>query len=181
VNVGHVWAGAPSGLARSRSASRSAAGQSPGRGRRPRGRKRDWRRQPASPTIACTLTGCRTYNPNIRVIRGHRQQCSRGARRRGDEPSFCALIAGVRVSRSVVNSVHTEPRRNSEKGNSFLGELRPRADSRCQQRTPSAARTFPMPSRTSPRLRVPARTLFDGVATTAAAASVHTDHKRWHA
>jgi hypothetical protein len=112
------------------------------------------------------------------VVRGIVNSVRAGARRRGDEPGFCALNAGVRVIRSVVNSVHTEPRRNSEKGNSFLGELRPRADRRCQQRTPSATRPFPMPFRTSPRLRVPARTLFGGVASTAAAASVHTDHKR---
>jgi hypothetical protein len=55
------------------------------------------------------------------VVRGIVNSVRVGERRRGDEPGFCALNSGVRVSRSVVNSVHTEPRRNSEKGNSILG------------------------------------------------------------
>jgi hypothetical protein len=111
------------------------------------------------------------------VIRSIVNTVRAGARGRGDEPRFCALNSDVRVSRSVVNSVYTEPRRNGETGNSFWGTACAGGWC-CPKRKPEAARTFPMPFRTSPRLRVPARTLVDGVSTAAAAASVHTDHKR---
>jgi hypothetical protein len=74
--------------------------------------------------FCCTLARWlhRSIGARIRaavVVRGIVNSVRAGARRRGDEPGFCALNSGVRVSRSVVNSVHTEPRRNSEKGTAF--------------------------------------------------------------